>query len=163
MFLRLEMWLLYVCSSMVVITFYIIQSKKPFFKDLLGHEEGFGIDHNRPGTSDFLFYLGMRDFNLRNVSHILLSSVLTLIGQQMLLESLRGGQLSVRARGKADFPCKHLQNSSTNIYVHYFPWWNLNASRCCLILRCLLIKLARPERKPEGSPLHLSSDGHHSV
>lgn len=57
------------------------EAKKPFFQDLFGHREGFGIDHNQLGTAgDFLFYLGTGDFDLRNVSHILPSSVLTLMG-----------------------------------------------------------------------------------
>lgn len=62
------------------ITCYTAKSKKPFFQDLFGHREGFGIDHNRLGTAgDFLFYLGTGGFDLQNVSHILPSSVLTLM------------------------------------------------------------------------------------
>lgn len=66
---------------------YTIKSEKLFFKDLFRHGEGLGMDRNRPGTAAaFLFYLGTRDFDLKTVSHLMPSWVLTLMGQQLLSE-----------------------------------------------------------------------------
>ena len=85
------MWLSWERCSTAASACYTIKSKKPFFKDVFRHGEGFGIHHNRPGTAgDFLFYFGTRGFDLKTVSHILPSWVLTLMGQQILGEFNRG-------------------------------------------------------------------------
>lgn len=70
-FPMLEMGLSYECSSTVARACYNNKnhSLKPLLKNLFRTREGFGIDHNRPGTAgDFLFYLGTREFDLKTVT-----------------------------------------------------------------------------------------------
>lgn len=95
---------------------YEKERKAILFKDLFAHREDLGIDHNGPGIAGFPFYLGASDFD-----HILPHLVLTPVGQEMLSEGSVGGQLSMGARGRADFPCKRLQSSGANSSGHHLP------------------------------------------